>query len=79
MSSLTRLRDEESVSIRISDLLVVYPELRRDDESNSKLAEKIVRAAEWNRGMDADTDLFSRLNPDTVEEEATELRLKENK
>lgn len=58
-------------TVKISDLLEVYPELRKDGESHSELARKISRAAEWNRGLDADTDLTSRLHPDTIENDNT--------
>lgn len=57
-----------AASVKVDDLLTVYPQLHICGESNAEFAEKIRLAAEWNRGNDADTDLISRLNPDMVDE-----------
>lgn len=58
----------QEVSVKVDDLLTVYPQLHFCGESNAEFAEKIRVAAEWNRGNDADTDLISRLNQDMVDE-----------
>lgn len=67
-----------NVSVRVADLFEVYPELAQCGESHSEFAQKIARAAEWNRGLDADTDLYSRLFPDEVDEVAEKRNEKED-
>ena len=66
-----------TASVKVNDLLTVYPQLHICGETNSEFAEKIRLAAEWNRGNDADTDLISRLNPDMVDEVSEKRNEKE--
>ena len=52
---------EGAASVRVDDLLTVYPELAVEGETEGAFMDKVRRAAEVTRNEDAYVDLRSRL------------------